>query len=266
MDSWSAQAAKTEYHRWGGCNDGHLFLTVLERDDQGQGAGGSGSWGGLSSRCADGLLAASSFGGERDHLCCVSSYQGPSPIHGAPPSCTNYFPETPPPRGPKITLGTRTPTCEFWRDTHSVLGRADVYILTMLILTIHLETTSSTRWDTWRGSHFLRLHVIGLSGMGGDGQVACVVAVTHRRRTRDPASVHPVMDLFPPSIPPSILEVALSTHGVVWGSLLGVGVEGYPAAALLGPGSWDGGWGGRGNSTVCTPFPLSTSFQHRAHC
>ena len=30
MVSWSAQAAITKYHRLGGLNDRHLFLTVLE--------------------------------------------------------------------------------------------------------------------------------------------------------------------------------------------------------------------------------------------
>lgn len=64
-------------------------------------------------------------------------------------------------------------------------------------------------------------------------------------------------------LPPSILEVAICTNGVVWGSLLGVVVEGCPGCSLAGPQSM--GWenrrvgAGRGREQHC-PHPTPTLY------
>lgn len=118
------------------------------------------------------------------------------------------------------------------------IGISEVYKQTAMrcILKVPVPSStskprSSTREDTWQvtTSHtFFEccLHPTGLSGMEGHEHGWPVLsAVTLSSKTRDPASLHPVMKLFG-LFPPSILRVGPSTNRATAVSdfLLGIGV------------------------------------------
>lgn len=105
-------------------------------------------------------------------------------------------------------------------------------------------------------SHFLCLHFIDLSEMGGYEPGGCGC------RDMPEGDKGPCLCLLWHGsfwfIFPSVLDVALCTNGVVWGSLLAVGVGGCPGCSLA------GGWGGGKDQHHPHPTTtLHTSFQHR---